>query len=389
MNKCLRSYQLTDGHNDLADVIRTEFHNHIYSSNFTDSFVYGNLTGHVDLPRLAKGKVGGTFWSIYVECPANGTDYSNENYAEIVRKTVAQADLVRRLQREYLDTFSEPPNGTTAMDVFHSGRIISPLGMEGLHSIGNSFSQLRAFYELGVRYATLAHYCHNVFADAAVVNAPGGGLEIPQPLWHGVSDLGQKAVFEMNRLGMLVDLAHVSHDTMRDVLGAGNKSWTGSLAPVIFSHSSAYALCPHPRNVPDDILDLVKKTGSVVMVTFVPYFVSCVPSTEEGKLPIFDPSNSTISRVVDHVMYIGERIGYQHVGLGSDFDGIPTTPEGIDDVSSFPKIIELLLRRQVSDENAAFVAGESLLRVWKRADQVAQELQAQGARPMEDVDGVE
>ncbi|RBA11788.1 dipeptidase [Fusarium proliferatum] len=380
--------KLTDGHNDLADIIRTKFHNHIYSSNFTEPFIHGGLMGHVDLPRLAKGKVGGTFWSVYVECPVNVTDYSNQNYAESVRQTVSQVDLVRRLQKEYPETFSDPPNGTTAMHAFRSGRIISPLGLEGLHSIGNSFSQLRMFYEIGVRYATLAHYCHNLFADAAVVNTAQGGLEIPDPLWHGISDLGKKAVFEMNRLGMLVDLAHVSHDTMRDVLGSGNKSWTGSLAPTIFSHSSAYALCPHPRNVPDDVLDLVKNTGSVVMVTFVPYFISCIPATEDKKLPAFDPSNSTISRVVEHIMYIGERIGYQHVGLGSDFNGIPTTPEGIDDVSSFPKVIELLLRKQVSDEDVAFVAGGSLLRVWKRVDEVAQELRFKGARPVEDIDGL-
>ncbi|KAH6879875.1 microsomal dipeptidase precursor [Thelonectria olida] len=381
----LENTPLIDGHNDLADVIRSTFNNHIYSSSFADPFVRGNLTGHVDLPRLAEGKVGGTFWSVYVDCPANVSDFSNENYAQAgVRQTSAQIDLVRRLQQKYPDVLSRPPNGTTAMDFFRSGKVISPLGMEGLHSIGNSFAQLRDFYELGVRYATLTHYCHNLFADAAVVNAPSGGLEMPEPLWNGVSENGKQVVFEMNRLGMLVDLAHVSHQTMRDVLGQGKDSWGGSKAPVIFSHSSVYALCPHPRNVPDDVLQMVKDTGSVVMVTFVPAFLSCTASQEANRLPVSDSNPATLSRVIDHIMYIGELIGYEHVGLGSDFDGIPVTPSGLDDVSYFPGLIEELLRRGVTDEDAALVAGGSLIRVWGKADEVALEMQRRGVNPVED-----
>ncbi|KAM6507186.1 hypothetical protein FALCPG4_018568 [Fusarium falciforme] len=356
------------------------FNNHIYSAPFADPFVHGHLTGHVDLPRLSKGRVGGTFWSVYVKCPANITDFSNENYAQSMYSLTFRIGASQR----YPDVFSEPPNGTTAMDFFRSGKIISPLGMEGLHSIGNSFSQLRAFYQLGVRYATLAHYCHNLFADAAVVNTPGGGLEIPTPLWDGVSEDGKKVVFEMNRLGMIVDLAHVSHQTMRDVLGQGKDSWGGSKAPVIFSHSSAYALCPHPRNVPDDVLGMVKETGSVVMVTFVPDFISCNASKTAGQLPMHDPSQVTLSRVVDHIMYVGQLIGYEHVGLGSDFDGIPSTPAGLEDVSYFPSLIEELLRRGVTDEDAAMVAGGSLIRAWRRVDEVAHEMQRSGVNPIED-----
>ncbi|KAI8648457.1 hypothetical protein LRP88_02083 [Fusarium phalaenopsidis] len=385
VSSILETTPLIDGHNDLADLIRKNYGNHIYSPSFADPFSKGGLDGHADMPRLAKGKVGGTFWSVYVDCPANISDYSTENYAQSVRETHQQIDLVKRLQQKYPDTFSESPlNATAALEAFRTGKIISPLGMEGLHSIGNSFAQLRAFYHLGVRYGTLAHYCHNLFADAALVNAPSGGLDAPEPLWHGVSDLGKKVVYEMNRLGMLVDLAHVSHDTMRDVLGGGKDSWSGSKAPVIFSHSSAYALCQHPRNVPDDVLELVEKTGSVVMVAFVPYFISCTPPEEDHGIPTFDPTHSTLSRVADHITYIGELIGYQHVGLGSDFNGIPETPDGLDDVSSFPALIEELLRRGVSDEDASLVAGGSLLRAWKQADQVALEMQSNGAEPVED-----
>ena len=188
----------------------------------------------------------------------------------------------------------------------------------------------------------------------------------------------------MNRLGMIVDLAHVSQDTMRDVLGGNTTKWSGSAAPIIFSHSSAYALCPHPRNVPDDILRLVKKTNSVVMVNFSPDFVSCVPSDAANGIPEFYPKNSTLSHVVDHIVHIGELIGYEHVGLGSDFDGIPTTPAGLDDVSKFPDLVAELLSRGVSDKEAAGVVGGNVLRVWTEVDTVALKMQADGVKPAED-----
>ena len=280
--------------------------------------------------------------------------------------------------------FSTPPNGTTALKAFQEGKIISPLGIEGLHSIGNSFSHLRTFYELGVSYATLTHNCHNRYADAAITELPGGGSKVADPLWHGVSPDGQDLVFEMNRLGMLVDLAHVSVDTMRDVLGAGKNEWGGSRAPVIFSHSSAQALCPHPRNVPDDVLKLVREKNSIVMVNFAPGFISCTASDSADGLPTLVPEGATLERVADHIIHIGTVAGFDHVGLGSDFDGIDAVPRGLEDVSKFPDLIVELLRRGVSDEDAAKVAGGNLLRVWKEVDQVAQQLQADGALPVED-----
>ena len=188
----------------------------------------------------------------------------------------------------------------------------------------------------------------------------------------------------MNRMGMLVDLAHVSTDTMRDVLvGSSKDEWNGSLAPPIFSHSSAYALCPHPRNVPDDILQLVKQRNSLVMVNFNPDFISCVPGNSSTGLPDLYKPNVTLSQVVRHIIHIGELIGYDHVGLGTDYDGIINTPKGLEDVSKFPDLVAELLRRGVSDEDAAKIVGQNLLRVWKEADAVAARLQRE-TLPLED-----
>ncbi|KAJ5388883.1 Peptidase M19 renal dipeptidase [Penicillium cosmopolitanum] len=368
VHNILTNTPLIDGHDDFPILIRERYHNHIYGSNFTESFIHGNLSGHVDLPRLRRGYVGGTFWSVFVPCPADGTDFSDENYAPSVRQTVEQVDLMARVQKAFPEIFSRPPNGTTALQAFQEGKIISPLGIEGLQSIGNSLAHLRMFYDMGVSYATLTHNCHNKYADAALVELPGGGIKKADPIWHG----------------MIIDLAHVSVQTMRDVLGAGKSEWPGSRAPVIFSHSSAHALCPHPRNVPDDVLALVQKTKSIVMVNFAPDFISCTASDNENGLPDTDLEHATLERVADHIVHIGTVAGFDYVGLGSDFDGIPTTPQGLEDVSKFPNLIAELLRRGVSDEDAGKVAGGNLLRVWRQVDQVALEMQARGDHPAED-----
>jgi membrane dipeptidase len=262
--------------------------------------------------------------------------------------------------------------------------LISPIAIEGLHQIGNKASNLRLYHSLGVRYATLTHNCHNIYADAAMTEDANGEVAKSKPLWGGVSDAGKELIKEMNRIGMIVDLSHVSVDTMRDVLG-GADSWSGSAAPIIFSHSSAYSICPHPRNVPDDVLQLVKKRNSVVMINFAPDFVSCVanPDNKNG-LPDFYPPTSTLKHVVEHIKYIGELIGYDHVGLGSDFDGIPTTPEGLDDVSKFPDLVKEMLQQGISDEDAGKVVGGNVLRVWKDVDDVASKMQAKGVQPLED-----
>ena len=189
---------------------------------------------------------------------------------------------------------------------------------------------------------------------------------------------------EMNRMGVLVDLAHVSKDTMLDVLGARPEKFAGSKAPIMFSHSSAYALCPHPRNVEDDVLQLVKSTNSIVMVNFAPDFISCVESNSSTGIPELYPPNATLHQVARHVAYIGDLIGYDHVGLGSDFDGIPTVPKGLEDVSKFPDLVAELLRFGVTDEDVAKVVGMNVLRVWGEAEKVAVQMQKDGVKPVQD-----
>lgn len=302
----------------------------------------------------------------------------------VVANTLTQIDLLRRLQAAYPSEFSAPGNSSTALSAFRSGQIISPLAIEGLHQIGNSLSTLRLYHSLGVRYATLTHNCHNIYADAAITESLSGELVPATPYWGGLSPAGREAIHEMARLGMIVDLSHVSHDTMRDVLGDS----MGTRVPVIFSHSNAYAVCPHPRNVPDDVLHLVKKRHSLVMVTFPPPFVSCRSTSDESgdtkKLPEFYPENSTLAHVVRHIKYIGELIGYDHVGLGSDYDGMPDTPRGLENVSKFLDLVAEILRQGITDEDAAKVVGGNILRVWNDVDAVAEKLQANGEKPAED-----
>ncbi|KAI2641827.1 putative dipeptidase [Hypomontagnella submonticulosa] len=375
VHKILSETPLIDGHNDFAIFIRAMYNNHIYNENFTKPFEEGGLAMHVDLPRLREGQNGGAFWSVYTPCPENGTDFSEENYAASVQLTLQQIDLMTRLQNAYPKDFSGiPVDSHSAVAAFKKGKLISPLGIEGLHQIGNSVANLRRYYSMGVRYATLTHNCGNIFADAALWESP---TRKAPPVWGGLSPKGKELVREMNRIGMLVDLSHVSVDTMRDVLAI-------SEAPVMFSHSSAYAVCPHPRNVPDDVLHLVSGTNSIVMINFAPDFISCVDKDAENGIPEFFPENNTLSQVADHITYIGELIGYDYIGLGSDFDGIPAGPEGLEDVSKYPDLIAELLRRGVSDKDAAKIAGGNILRVWGEVEKTARILQEDGVPVLED-----
>ncbi|KAK7954897.1 membrane dipeptidase-domain-containing protein [Apiospora saccharicola] len=384
VRKILTKTPLIDGHDDFPLLVRYMYDNHIYSPNFTKPFSATGLPMHVDLPRLRAGLNGGAFWSVYAPCPANGSDFSEANYLPIVQFTLQQIDMMTRLTAAYPDDFSSLPDisSKSALKAFREGKLISPLGVEGLHQIGNSVATLRRFHALGVRYATLTHNCGNIFADAAIREYPEFGKA--PPFHGGVSPLGQDLVKEMNRIGMLVDLSHVSEDTMRDVLGGRPEKWAGSIAPVMFSHSSAYALCPHPRNVPDDVLQLVKQTNSIVMVNFAPDFISCIDENNPNGIPTHYPPNATMAQVANHVTYIGNLIGYDHVGLGSDFDGIMSTPEGLPDVSAYPDLIAELLQRGVSDKDAAKVAGGNVLRVWAAAEAVAAQMQKDNVQPMED-----
>lgn len=380
---------LIDGHNDLLILLREFYSNKINADNFTTPFEQGGLPGHLDIPRLKKGQQGGAFWSAFVPCPADGFDFSDRNYAAPVKATLEQIDLFQRLSAKYPHYFTLSRSAKEAEEAFSHGKLISPLAIEGLHQIGNSLATLRLYHSLGVRYSTLTWNCHNKYADAAVVSVDGKSFA-SKPFHGGVSKAGQQLILEMNRLGMLVDLSHVSVDTMRDVLGGSpEKGWKGSVSPPIFSHSSAKAICPHPRNVPDEILQLVKKRNGLVMVNFAPDFVSCADTGDESGLPSFVEETSTLAQVVKHIMHIGELIGYEHVGLGTDYDGIESTPRGLEDVSKFPDLVAALLEAGVTAEDAAKVVGRNLLRVWREVDRVAERLQREMEPIEEDLGGIE
>ncbi|CAO2648856.1 Nn.00g098050.m01.CDS01 [Neocucurbitaria sp. VM-36] len=389
--KILKNNPLIDGHNDLMIFITGHYRNHIYNrhgNDFAEKFENGTLEQHTDIPRLKQGLQGGAFWSAFWPCPlGEGTNFSDDRYYNIVKGTLGQLDLFHRLGQSYPNYFTPSRDSAEAIKAFEDGGFIAPAAIEGLHQIGNSLSTLRLYHQLGVRYATLTWNCHNKYADAAIETDSDFKARVATPYWHGLSPDGRDLIKEMNRLGMLVDLSHVSQDTMRDVLvgksDGSASNWNGSLAPPIFSHSSAHAICPHPRNVPDDILQLVKQRNSVVMVNFNPDFISCVPGKSADDFPEYFPANSTLNQVVRHIRHIGELIGYDYVGIGTDYDGIEDTPKGLEDVSKFPDLIAELLRQGVSDEDAGKIAGRNLLRVWQEADKVAKELQ-KTLLPLED-----
>jgi membrane dipeptidase len=231
------------------------------------------------------------------------------------------------------------------------------MGIEGLHQIGNSASILRMYHRLGVRYATLTHTCHNRYADS----------EAPREASHhgGLSEAGLRIVAEMNRLGMMVDLSHTSFATQRAALRA-------SRAPVIFSHSNAYAVCPHTRNAPDDVLWKLKANDGIIMATFYPEFVH------------ENSSAASLSHVADHIQYIGELIGYRHVGIGSDFDGMARGPVGLEDVSKYPDLLQELMERGIAAEHVQGVMGLNVLRVLAQVENISQQMQMSGVRPLED-----
>ncbi|KAL1960548.1 hypothetical protein VTO42DRAFT_7127 [Malbranchea cinnamomea] len=350
----MKSSPLIDTHNDFPIFIRSEYANDIYQENFTSD---AEMPLHVDFPRLRQSGLGAQFWSAYVECPKEDGNYSDEVYGEAVHDTLQQIDLIHRLVQEFPDHLIPAFSADDIRRNFarHPGRISSLIGIEGLHQIGNSASTLRLYHSLGVRYATLTHTCHNRFADS----------ERPEePLHGGLSAAGVDIVREMNRMGMIVDLSHTSVETQRDALNV-------TLAPVIFSHSNAYSLCKHTRNVPDDVLHLVKENDGVVMVTFLPEYVR-----DDGK-------QATLGDVADHIQYIGDLIGYRHVGIGSDFDGMASAPKGLEDVSKYPGLIDELLRRGLAVEDIKNLMGLNAIRVLEKVEKVAADL-ATRMKPLQD-----
>ncbi|KAI0790875.1 membrane dipeptidase-domain-containing protein [Abortiporus biennis] len=358
-NRLLDAAPVIDGHIDLPILVRS-----LYGNNASAFDLRKQMPHHVDIPRLRKGKVGGFFWSAYVDCAnpeAEGEDFLNSTWR--VRDTIEQIDIAKVLISKYSDTFELATTSLEVKAAITKGKIASLIGVEGGHQLGNSIAVLRQLHALGVRYVTLTHVCHNAFADSC------GFLEGIKPKWGGLSPLGESLIKEMNRLGVLVDLSHTSDDTARQALNL-------SAAPVIWSHSSARAVHNVPRNVPDDVLKLVGtgpgQKDAVVMVNFAPFFVA-------------EPGKADVAAVADHVEHIANIAGKQHVGIGSDYDGIGDVPKGLEDVSKYPALIAELRRRGWNRFELAGLTGRNLLRVMAGAEKIAKELQAAGIEPSYDV----
>ncbi|XP_028257942.1 dipeptidase 1 [Parambassis ranga] len=330
--KLMSETPLIDGHNDLPWQLRKQFNNQLskVDLNTLDST-------HTNIPKIKEGRLGAQFWSAYVPCDAQ--------YKDAVRQTLEQIDVVHRMCQKYPETFMFATNSQEIMEAFEMNKTASLIGVEGGHSIDSSLGTLRTMYNLGVRYLTLTHSCNTPWSDNWLVDT---GSEPSQH--NGLSEFGKQLIVEMNRLGMLIDLAHVSVEVMNQVLDL-------SEAPVIFSHSSAYSVCQNKRNVPDDVLMKVKETRGIVMVNFYNDYVTCSKTAK-------------LSDVADHFDHIKRVGGAGIVGFGGDYDGVTRLPEGLEDVSKVPRLVAELLRRNWTDEEVKDALGNNLLRVLREAEKV-------------------
>ena len=362
---------LMDGHNDLPWEMRNRA-----GYDFTARDIRLRLdNGHTDIPRLREGGVGAQFWSVYVPASMQGD--------MAVSATLEQVAAVHEMVRLYPDTFAFAGTADDIERVFADGKIASMMGMEGGHSIDSSLGALRMFYRLGVRYMTLTHGANVPWADSAT----------DEPAHGGLTAFGEEVVREMNWLGMLVDLSHVSPETMRDAIQL-------SEAPIIFSHSSARALCDVPRNVPDDVLRMLPENGGVIMISFVPGFTSqevadhsATASAEAARLEALHGDDqaardagmaawreahptpvATIAQVANHIDHVREAAGIDHIGLGADFDGITTVIQGLEDVSTYPALTAELMTRGYAGEDIQKILGLNVIRVLRGAERVAARL---------------
>ena len=396
VERVLARTPVIDGHNDLAWELRENSKGRLASIDLrsdTSHIISSSGLGlSTDIPRLRAGGVGAQFWSVWIPTEVTGSD--------AVQTTLEQIDLVRRMVAAYPDDFQMAYTAADIHRIHRSGKIASLIGIEGGHQINNSLAALRQMYDLGARYMTLTHARNTSWADSAT----------DTPAHQGLTDFGRDVVREMNRLGMLVDLSHVSANTMRQVLAI-------SAAPVIFSHSSSRSIVDHPRNVPDDVLRLVARNGGVVMVNFYPGYVSEAmnhwnadraaeqarfntppynglyigqPERAKAALQAWEKEHPRpvvpMTQVADHIDHIREVAGVDHVGLGADFDGIEVAPQGLEGVDKYPALLAELMRRGWTDADVAKVAGANVLRVMTAAEQVGARLRMTQA-PSEAIQG--
>jgi membrane dipeptidase len=373
----LEASPVWDGHNDVPEQLRGRFGNLINGFDFADTTDTGpsDTNGramHTDLARLAKGKVGAQFWSVYVS--ADLTE------PQAVQATLEQIDVTKRLVARYPDRLALALTSADVERAWKQGKVASLMGMEGGYSIGGSLAVLRQMYALGARYMTLTHSKQMAWADSATA----------APQHDGLTDFGRDVVREMQRLGMLVDLSHVSAATMRDTLAVAG-------APVIFSHSGAYGVTPHARNVPDDVLAALKANGGIVMVVALPQYLSdtrrqwgAVREGETKRLETLFPGDpaavadgkaawlaahpeplATIADMADHIDHVRKLAGIDHIGLGGDYDGMDTGPQGMEDVAGYPALFAELARRGYAQEDLEKIASRNMLRVLKAAEAYA------------------
>ena len=335
---------LFDGHNDLPWEIREKGNSSFENLDISKP----QPTLHTDIDRLRSGGVKAQFWSVFV--PAD-----HDKTGDALLQTLHQISIVKTMMQRYPETFEFASTADDIERIIKSGRIASMMGVEGGYSIENELSNLQRLYDEGCRYMTLTHSKSLKWADSAT----------DEPICHGLSDFGREVVLEMNRLGMLVDLSHVSPETMKAALAT-------TKAPVIFSHSSARAICDHPRNVPDDVLPLVKQNGGVVMVNF---FSSFIVPTEQLKLD--KEARGSLHDVVDHIEHLVSIAGIDHVGIGSDYDGVPRLPDQLESVATYPLITQELLNRGYDREAIHKILGGNVMRVLRKAEDVAKQMAAE------------
>lgn len=377
IDRILKATPLIDGHNDIAEQL-AESHQYSVANLASGTAGWTDHPLMTDMARLHSGRVGAQFWSVYIDGAITGD--------EAIRKTIEQIDIVERMIAAYPRDLEQAYTADDVVRIHKAGRVASLIGIEGGRQIGGSLAALRQFYRLGARYMTLTHNQTTEWADSAT----------DDPKYDGLSPFGVTVVQEMNRLGMLVDLSHVSPETAKDAM-------TASRAPVIFSHSSAGWLVSHPRNVPDDVLRLLPANRGVIMVNFVPEFISealwrfsAEKDAEEARLKSFHRTSKaeveaalkawetahprpavTVSTVADNIEHIVKVAGYDYVGIGGDFDGIDWTVEGLGGVEDYPTLFAELIRRGWSDANLAKLAGGNVLRAMRRAEAVAASMKDQ------------